>query len=36
VHLLQTNGAVFAEGGYRFVTLALFHLIPTWLHLQQS
>lgn len=35
-HLLQIKGAVFAEGGYSSVTLAVFCLLPTCLHLQQS
>lgn len=35
-HLLQMKGAVFAEGGYGSVALALFRLLPTCLHLQQN
>jgi len=34
--LLQMKGAVFAEGGYSSVALALFCLLPTCLHLQQN
>lgn len=33
-HLLQTKGAVFAEGGYGSVALALFRLLLTCLHLE--
>lgn len=35
-HLLQMKGAVFAEGGYSSMALALFRLLPTCLHLQQK
>ncbi|XP_035183859.1 DNA repair protein RAD51 homolog 2 isoform X2 [Oxyura jamaicensis] len=33
---IPASRAVFAERGYRSVAPALFRLLPTWLHLQQS